>query len=54
MRQHFYTYPIVVELRAERPDPRSPRAAGTYSHAAAQSAAAAPQPRIAAPDSSVR
>jgi hypothetical protein len=50
MRQHFYTYPIVVEL----PDPRSQRDAGTYSHAAPQSAGAAPQPRVVAPDSSVR
>jgi hypothetical protein len=54
MRQHFYTYPIVVELRGERRDPRSPSVAQAYPHATPQSAAAAPRPRIAAPDSSVR
>jgi hypothetical protein len=54
MRQHFYTYPIVVELRGERPDPRSPRVGSAYPHAAPQNAAEAPEPRLAAPDSSVR
>jgi hypothetical protein len=54
MRQHFYTYPIVVELRGERPDPRSPQAADPYQQSAPQSVAAVPQPRVAPLESPVR
>jgi hypothetical protein len=52
MRQHFYTYPRVVELRGDRSNPSpTPVVTRAYPQAGRESSV---QPRVAAPEQSVR
>jgi hypothetical protein len=48
MRQHFYTYPRVVELRGERSDP-SPTPVVTRAYPQTPRESLAAQPHVAAP-----
>ena len=49
MRQHFYTYPTVVELPGQRPDIRTPLLTVAHADGAPHQAGASVRPAAAVP-----